>query len=214
MKKVFAVLVLVFITTVAHADSGEVRFLLSSLTPLSIDDNWESASGLDIQLVNWVSPAVGIAAAIGASQWKASEVELTDYYPDSGASVTARIDGDATICPIGLSILLRPMKSRAAEVTIEAGARYAMVNSNVSSRYTIRGAAGTEYGDDRVHMEDGFYGLLVMDIAFPVSPYAKISLGGGYQFDISRGNAEFNNTNIGNSEFQASIVRIGFNASF
>ena len=214
MKKVFAVLVLVFITTGAHADSGEVRFLLSSLYPLSADDNWESASGFDIQLVNWVSPAVGIAAAIGASQWNASEVELVDYYADSGTSVMARIVGDATICPIGLSILLRPMKSRAAEVTIEAGARYAMVNSDVSARYSISDAAGTEYGRDRIHLEDGFYGLVVMDIAFPVSPYAKISLGGGYQFDISRGNANFDDTDIGNSEFQASIVRIGFNARF
>jgi hypothetical protein len=214
MKKVLAVLVLVFITTVAHANSGEVRFLLSSLIPESSDDNWESASGLDIQLVNWVSPAVGIAAAIGASQWNASEVELMDYYPDSGTSVMACLDGDATICPIGLSILLRPMKSRAAEVTIEAGARYAIVNSDVSARYTIRDAAGTEYGQDRIHLEDGFYGLLVMDIAFPVSPYAKVSLGAGYQFDISRGNADFNDTDIGNSEFQASIVRIGFNARF
>jgi hypothetical protein len=214
MKKVFAVLVLVFVTTVAHAESGEVRFLLSSLTPVSIDDNWESASGIDIELVNWVSPAVGIAAAIGVSQWTAREVELMDYYPDSGTSVTAHLDGNATICPIGLSVLLRPMKSRVAEVTIEAGARYAMVNSDVSVRYTITDAAGTEYGQDRIHMEDGFYGLLALDIAFPVSPYAKISLGGGYQFDISRGNADFNDTNIGNSEFQASIVRIGFNARF
>ena len=63
-------------------------------------------------------------------------------------------------------------------------------------------------------MEDGFYGLLAMDIAFPVSPNAKISLGGGYQFDISRGNADFEDTSIGDSKFQASIVRIGFNARF
>jgi hypothetical protein len=53
-----------------------------------------------------------------------------------------------------------------------------------------------------------------MDIAFPVSPYAKVSLGAGYQVDISRGNADFKDTNIGNSEFQASIVRIGFNVRF
>jgi hypothetical protein len=214
MKKIFAVLVLVFVTTVAHADSGEVRFLLSSLNPLSTDDNWESASGIDIELVNWVSPAVGIAAAIGAQEWNAREVELMDYYPGSGTSVTARLSGDATICPIGLSVLLRPIKSRTAEVTIEAGARYAMVNSDVSARYTIRDANGTEHGQDRIHMEDGFYGLLAMDIAFPVSSYAKISLGAGYQFDISRGNADFNDTNIGDSGFQASIVRIGFNARF
>jgi len=214
MKKFYAVLVLVFITTVAHADSGEVRFLLSSFSPLSTDDNWDSAFGLDIELVNWVSPALGFAAAIGAQQWNARTVELMDYYPDSGTSVSARLSGDATICPIGLSILLRPIKSRTAELTLEAGARYAMVNSNVSARYTIEDAAGTEYSQDLIHMDDGFYGLLGLDIAFPVSPYAKISLGGGYQFDISRGDAEFNDTNIGNTEFEASIVRIGFNARF
>jgi hypothetical protein len=214
MKKIFAVLVVVFLTTGARADSGEVRFLLSSLAPVSSDDNWESAFGLDIQLVNWFSPVLGIAAAIGVSQWNATEVELMDYYPDSGTSVMARLYGDATIYPIGLSILLRPIRSRSAEVTIEAGARYAMVNSDVSARYTIRDPTGTQYGQDRIHLEDGFYGLLAMDIAFPVSPYAKISLGGGYQFDISRGNADFNDTNIGDSEFQASIIRIGFNARF
>jgi hypothetical protein len=214
MKKILAVFVLVLLTTDVQADSGEVRFLLSSLTPVSIDDNWESASGLDIELVNWASPAVGIAAAIGISQWNAREVEFMDYYPDSGTSVTASLSGDATICPIGLSVLLRPIKSRAAEVTLEAGARYAMVNSNVYARYTIEDAVGTEHAQDLIHLEDGFYGLLAMDIAFPVSPYAKISLGAGYQFDISRGNADFNDTKIGDSRFQASIVRIGFNARF
>jgi hypothetical protein len=37
---------------------------------------------------------------------------------------------------------------------------------------------------------------------------------GWYKLDISRGNADFNDTDIDNSEFQASIVRIGFNTWF
>lgn len=214
MKKIFTIVVFVFLTSVAHAQSSEVRFLLSSLIPQSPDDNWESAYGLDIELVNWSSPAVGFAAVVGVSQWNAREVELADYYSDSGTSVAAIINGNASVFPVGLSILLRPIFSHAAEVTMEAGARYAMVNSDVSARYEIRDASGTTHGEDLIDIEDGFYGLLALDMAFPLSPYAKISLGAGYQFDISSGSAHFNDTDIGDSEFQASIVRIGFNAKF
>lgn len=214
MKKMSAVLVLVFLASAASADSGEVRFLLSSFSPLSDDDNWESAFGIDVEMVNWVSPAVGIAAAIGASQWSAREVELYDYYPDSGASVTASLNGDATICPIGVSVLLRPIKSCTAEVTLEVGVRYAMVNSDVYARYSIQDGAGTDYSEDRIRMEDGFYGLMAFDMAFPISQYARISIGAGYQFDIDKGDAQFEGASIGNNEFEASIVRLGFNARF
>jgi hypothetical protein len=214
MKKMLTVIVLVFLTSGAHADSGEVRFLLSGLTPLSTADNWDSAYGFDVEFVNWLSPAVGLAAVAGTSQWHAREVELRDYYAGSDTSVTARIDGDATVCPVGLSVLLRPVVNRTAEVTLEAGARYAMVNSNVTARYEINGPSGTVHEEDRIDINDGFYGLIAMDIAFPLSPYTKISLGAGYQFDLSNGNAEYNDTDIGDSDFQASIVRIGFNARF
>jgi hypothetical protein len=48
----------------------------------------------------------------------------------------------------------------------------------------------------------------------PVQSYAGISLGAGYQFDLSGNDAEYNGTDIGESSFEASIVRIGFNARF
>jgi hypothetical protein len=67
-----------------------------------------------------------------------------------------------------------------------------------------------------IHLEDGFYGLVVMDIAIPLVSICEdqSGWGGGYKFDISRGNADFNDTDIDNSKFQASIVRIGFNERF
>jgi len=214
MKKVFAIVVFILLATAAHAGEGEARFLLSSISPLSDDDNWESAFGFDIQMVNWFSPAVGVAAVIGASQWNARDVDLYDYYPDSQTSVAASLAGDATVFPVGLSVLLRPLRSRGAQVTIEAGARYAIVSSDVYARYAIESASGREYVQDRIHLDDGFYGLLAFDIGFPVSRFSEISLGAGYQFDIARGDAEFEDTNIGNTEFEAAIIRLGFNARF
>jgi hypothetical protein len=89
-----------------------------------------------------------------------------------------------------------------------------MVNSAVYAQYALRDEYGTEYGEDRIAIDDGFYGLIALDIAFPLSPYARISLGAGYQFDISKGDADFYNTHIGENEFEASIARIGFNARF
>lgn len=214
MKKTLAVLAMFFLTSVAHAESAEVRFLMSNLTPQGQDDNWESAYGLDVQLVNWMSPAVGMAACVGVSQWNAYDTGLAEYYPSSGTSVSARIDGDATVFPIGLSMLLRPISNHAAEVTLEAGFRYAVVSSDVSARYRIDDESGTVYGEDRIDLEDGFYGLVALDVAFPLSRFAKIGVGVGYQFDISKGDADFYGANIGENGFEASIVRIGFQAGF
>jgi len=235
MKRLLIVLVCIMAASSAYADgprgrggyggdyidyyqensgSSEFRFLLNGYTPASEDDNWDSAYGLDVELVNWLSPAVGFAAVVGASQWNAKEYELHDYYSDSGTTVNARINGDALVCPVGLSVLFRPVKSRTLEVTMEAGARYAFVNSDVNAGYEISGPSGTTRETDRIDIEDGAYGLIALDVAFPLSPNAGISLGAGYQFDLSNNDAEYNGTDIGKSDFEATLVRIGFNARF
>jgi hypothetical protein len=214
MEKTLAFIILVLFASVAHAEPPEVRFLLSSMTPLSDDENWDNAYGLDVELINWFSPAVGVAAVAGVSQWNAKEYELYDYYPDSGTSVTARLDGDARVVPIGMSLLLRPVMNHAIEVTAEAGARYAIVNSNVTARYAVSDGFGTVYRKDRIEIDDGAYGLIALDIAFPLSPYARISVGFGYQFDLAKGDANYSGNDIGDSEFEASIARFGFNARF
>jgi hypothetical protein len=232
MKKGLIIIMLVIASSAAYAEgyrergghwrdayqedagSGEFRFLLNGFIPLSDDENWDSAYGLDAELVNWVSPAVGFAAVVGATRWDAREYELSDYYPDSGTSVNARISGDALVCPVGLSVLLRPVKSRAAEVTLEAGLRYAFVDSDVTARYEISGPSGTVREVDRIDIQDGAYGLVALDFAFPLTPHARISLGAGYQFDLSDNDAEFGDADIGDSDFEASIVRLGFHARF
>ena len=210
MKKLASVLVIVLCASVVHAESAEVRFLMSALTPMSPDDNWEGAYGLDVELVQWLSPAVGLAGAMGFSRWSAKEAAFTDYDPESGTTLAARIDGDAAVFPVGLSVLLRPVSSRSAHVTVEAGVRYAMVNSDVSVHY----AANDSSSYDRIELDDVLYGLLALDIVFPVSDFSKISLGAGYQFDISNGDAYIGDTYIGDNELEASLIRFGFVANF
>lgn len=233
MKKILiAVALIIIASAVAYADgprgrggsrgdyyrddsgSSEFRFLLNGYSPADENDNWDSAYGLDVELVNWLSPAVGLAAVVGTSQWNARDVELHDYYSDSGTTVNARISGDALVCPVGLSVLLRPVKSRSAEVTLEAGLRYAFVDSDVTARYEISGPSGTIRETDRINIDDSAYGLIALDLAFPISPFARISLGAGYQFDLSNNDAEYNGADIGESSFDAALFRIGFNARF
>lgn len=214
MKKLATVLIIVLCASVAHAESAEVRFLMSALTPASPDDNWEGAYGLDVEMIQWLSPAVGLAGAVGFSRWSAREAAFMEYDSDSGTSLAARIDGDAAVFPVGVSVLFRPISNRSAHVTVETGFRYAMVNSDVAVHYALNESSGYDSSYDRIVLDDVLYGLIALDIVFPVSAFSKICLGAGYQFDISSSDAHIGDTYIGDNELEASLVRLGFVANF
>lgn len=214
MKKLFCVFAMFLFASTAHADSSEMRFLLNAMSPQSPYDNWESAFGLDVEVVQWLSPAVGLAGSVGIANWSANDAGIIEYDHDSGTTLSTRMDGNAMVFPVGMSVLLRPVSNHTANVTFEAGVRYGMVSSDVFARYAIDDASGYEYEETPIELDDVFYGLIAMDIAFPLSPYTRICLGAGYQFDISSGDASFENTYIGENEFEASIVRIGLEARF
>lgn len=214
MKKLLCICVLVCLATEAHADSAQVRFAFNALSPRGPDRNWESAYGMEVGLVQWLSPALGLAGSVGFARWQARETALSEHDPGSSSSFAARIDGDASVLPVGMSILLRPVSGHAAHLSVETGLRYAMVSSDVRARYAYSDSysAGSGYG--RIDLDDVVYGIVAFDLVLPVSPSARVSLGAGYQFDISKGDATLDGSRIGDSSLEASLVRIGFTAGF
>jgi hypothetical protein len=202
MKKCLCMLIfgLLVSSTACFAASSEIRLNPYYLIP-GDDDTWDNAIGFEAQYIYWSTPELGFAVAGGIAKWEVNEYSYAD--PDIAFSV----DGSMTTIPVGASILLRPSITQAAEITFEGGIRYVFINSDIDFDATDY----STYYWGEVDVDDGVIGLLGVDIAVPLSPKAKIGLGAGYQFDISKGDGSIEGIDIQENKMKGFYLRLGLN---
>lgn len=180
----------------------------------SDDESYDSAFGVEGQMRFWQNEDVGFALAVGLSSWELNELGAYEeyYYGDYVVAVEAvAIDGKVLTLPIGGSVLFRPMMKENISVTIEAGIRYVLVESDAEVEYYYEDITGyTEYIKEEIEIDNGIVGLIAVDVEGKISKDMVVFAGVGYQFDIDKGDAELSALDISaENELEALVVRGG-----
>ena len=172
------------------------------------DDDYDNGFGAEAQARFWLNPNVGLSLAAGAASWQANDQE--QLVSDGDVAVAASIDGDVTLIPLGGSILFRPVNDDRIALTLEAGVRYVIVDSQVEIEVAAADSSGDLiYAKDTVDIEDGVVGLIGANIEGKVSSQVSLLAGIGYQFDLVRGDAKWMDEDFGDNELKALLVKIG-----
>lgn len=129
---------------------------------------------------------------------------------DDLVAVGASIDGDVTLIPLGGSILFRPVNDDKIALTIEAGVRYVIVDSQAE----VEIAAVDFFGDlvaakDTIDIDDGVVGVIGANIEGKISEQVSLLAGLGYQFDLKKGDAKWMGEDFAENELKALLARVG-----
>jgi len=217
---VIAVLIVIVCICGAYGDSSnktELKLSGEAFFPED-DDNWDKGIGGGAKVIFWQNNGFGLGLSIGAQKWDVNDKIYTERYylgDGIGYGVAAGLDGDAMMFPLGLSGLYDLQIGKSATLTLEAGVRYIIVNSDVKLGYAE--ALADSYGnyivqgdEYDVDIENGFVGFIGADFNFTIAQGIKLFAGAGYQIDISKGEVEFDGYGTDEeNELKAAFVRAG-----
>ncbi len=220
MKKVLSILAAVgVLASWAYGEStqqNEFRISGDYLFP-GLDDTWDKGYGGTAQFTFWKDSKLGLALSVGAQKWDVNdEIYSHGEYLGSGIAYGAAVglEGDATMIPLGASVLYKMPLDNSIAFTVDAGLRYVIVNSSV--KLVMAEALVDTYGNRitdaysyDVDIEGGLVGAIGANLDYEVSAGFKIFAGGGYQFDITKGKVEADGTELGENELKGAFIRGG-----
>ncbi len=152
------------------------------------DDKWEKGFGVEAQLQLWQSEQVGFGLSIGWANWDVADYSWSGYV--DGVHVAEKVSGDATLTPIGFSLIFRPINEGAMRLSLEAGIRYVIADVNAEYSGVLTGPYGVYYIENAEYeADDAMAGVIRADLEFPVSNNSYFYVGPGYQFDIRKSEA-------------------------
>ncbi len=119
-------------TSPASAADHEAAAWVSGHWP-TLDD-WKFAVGAEAQWRRWFPSRWGFSLAVGFQRWAAS---AGDYTVADDHVLHPKLDGVASVVPVGASLLWRSAAPAAGRVPwgIELGVRYAWIGSDVTVTY-------------------------------------------------------------------------------
>jgi len=171
------------------------------------DSEWEDMYdyGLlgDVMIRGWYANNLGFAVAVGAGAYRADA--STNSFA-SGTVRNAKASGHVMMLPIGISGLYRLPLGEDAALSFDAGFRYVLVEPNADLRATLNGAGPINH---KIDIDHGWTGVLGLNYEKKISENVAWLVGGGYQFDIDEGRAQWLGVNIGDNELESLFIRIG-----
>lgn len=214
MKKLMTVLIGVILgVTLAQAQKIEIVAAPNYVFP-DEKNTWDKAYGIEGQLRLWANDYVALAGAGGIQRWKfKNSTSVLDLNDELGSA--AEVTGDADMVPVGASLLICPIPKDASKVirlTLEGGARYVFVNSNVKGTVVDTEAQTERNGN--VNIDNGLLGLVGADLSIVPVENFSIFGGGGYQFDLTKGNVDWLNDDLGDNKMKGWFVRAGLTLMF
>ncbi len=175
----------------------------------SDDESYDNGFGGEAQIRFWQNANVGFGLALGAASWQINDFE--EIESDGVVAVGTSIDGDVTLIPVGGSIFFRPTINEKVSMTIEAGVRYVIVDSQIDVEIAAANAFGAVAGrKDSIEIDDGVVGVIGVNIEGHLSKQTSMFAGLGYQFDLSKGDAEYLGEDFGENELEALLIKAGF----
>ncbi|MBI1929695.1 hypothetical protein HYR99_36285 [Candidatus Poribacteria bacterium] len=212
MKKLLVAFVgLSMVTSIVFAEQAkqETEFVGTAIYyKPGQDDDYDNGFGAEAQARFWLNPSVGLALSLGAASYQINEQEEIMSY--GLVAVGVSMEGDVTLIPLGGSILFRPVSDNKLALTLEAGIRYVIVDSQAKAEI----AAANAFGDfvhtrDTIKIDNGVVGVVGANIEGKVSPQVSLLAGLGYQFDIVQSDAKWMGEDLGDNELKALLVKAG-----
>lgn len=156
-------------------------------------DLYKSGFGIEVQYHYWVTYAVGVAASAGWCEWDA----------DSGAAdLGVPVDGGSiTFMPLGASLLYKLVDVELWNLTLEAGARLALVDSDV------------KLADGRkLEIDDGIVAVAGIEYSLSLTENWSVQAALRYQEDVQKG--EILGGDLRDNELQGLAVALGTRIRF
>lgn len=184
------------------ASESELRIGGTYLSPSG--DFWKSGGGANIQWRYSVQKDFALAVSLGIQKLDVSTDEVSDGPVNTldayGLLYRGYVDnyeGDATLVPVGASAIYNiPLGQNV--LSLEAGLKYVFVNSRakanmidgvVDSRGNVVSGSVEKWQED-VEIGNNLLGSIGAQIDIPLNQQVKLYIGGGYQFDIVKGDVE------------------------
>ncbi len=218
LRKALVVLVVIFgCTGVLNAQDEAVKEVEKKSTPefrlglnyyMPGSDDWDSGFGIDGKVLFWGNNNIAIAATGGFSKWDIDD-DYASGYDMYGDYIEAEIGGDATLLSIGCSAIFEPKINKNFGLSFEAGFKYVYIDSNVDVDVAIYDYYGGTYFSDEIDIDSGVVGLIGIDLTFAFTEKTSLFLGGGFQFDISKGDAKWNGIELSENELKSFFVHMG-----
>lgn len=177
---------------------AELSMRLGGIAPADVED-WDTVGTLEGQLRLWGSPAIGLALTAGAQWWTVpSEFEEGE---DSVGYYSYSITGDASVIPVGASLLLRHEVVPGALFTFELGGRYAMVDSAIRVDSYAESPTDAVWIAEDIEIEDTVLGVMGVELAMRMGPSALLGVGLSYQVDLGNPRETLLEEDIGSTRF-------------
>ncbi|MCK5132541.1 MAG: hypothetical protein KAR40_10380 [Candidatus Sabulitectum sp.] len=166
--------------------------------------------GAEAQVRFWPRGNLGFAFTTGLSFFTINQLIATT---DDPITIDVAKEGTLLFFPIGGSILLSDNSNQNAELIFEAGVRYVFVNSNLEEVTTTTDSGTVTIDKIEYDIGNGIIGLVSAYVVTELSQKLSLSLGLGYQFDISKGK-EVVLAFPGEHELSSFLIRAGLITNF
>jgi hypothetical protein len=206
------------LATAARAGSAEYLRIEGQYYAPKQDEDWNGAYGGELKWVTPVDESFAIALSVGYSKWEANDdvVDLgyTPIDSELAVSTAGFLDGEAALIPLGFSGLWRSSATEPLSFELEAGLRYVLVNSDVDvvvadllldQNNNLVDAAGFR---ESLDINNFFACIVAADIRYAIDPRVRLFLGAGYQFDLTKPDAEASDL-ASETDFSAAFLRAG-----
>lgn len=188
---------------------------------LPSDDMWDSAWSGEFKVIAW-DEDFGLALTAGLSQWNVKDKEKT-LVSTSNRTTWHKWDGDVQYIPLGVSLLQRCDLSDWEDAPLiaqfEAGLLYMMSNGNMQITETDRVliTLPSTYSETvtttKVTTDDTLVARVGVSLQWDMNQQTVGILSGGYQFDLTKGDATASNLTVAVKEsvdLSAAYAFIGF----
>jgi len=203
MTVIMAVSVIAGQAAFAGADTPESELFInfSALSP-SLGDDWDDASGFEVQGRFWNNGHIGFALSAGSDTWSAKET-VSEFDDGSVYSYTA-INGDATVTTLGASLLYR-----SSAMFVELGLRFALIDSSVYAEAIYEDDSGSDYRYSVIDIDDTTLFVARIGVELEMTEDVFLVPSVGYQVDLGKPNERWAGELLGETDFRAVTFGIG-----
>jgi opacity protein-like surface antigen len=201
------VLVCAFVMTAGAQTNTELRIQGLYISP---SEDWDNSYGGEAQYIYWDTMAWGIGFSVGTAKWDVSE----DFLSLRSISGVGGMEGDVSMLPMGISILYRTPINEKIAITLEGGAKYVLLSSNIKANAVVTNGQNTIPVSGELDMDNAFTGILGADVDYDITQDISLFAGVGYQFDIQKGTVNWTGAELGDAELKGTVVKGGIAFKF
>jgi hypothetical protein len=183
-------------------EKSDAVFGLSYHDP-DMDDLYDDGLMFDVMIRGWYENGLGFGVAVGGGGYQAGG---TAGSFTTGTVTPARAFGNVFTFPVGMSGLYQIPLGKDAILSFDAGFRFVYVRSDADLRATL---AGVGTFKDEIDIDNAWIGVLGLNYEKQISDRVSWLVGGGYQFDLAKGEAEWRGVDLGDNELESVFLRIG-----